>query len=62
MMPLAEPPPLPRRVPAAATVDDIIQLLLDEPPGALVRVLSCGYETFAKGIVKTDRDGNVVIC
>jgi hypothetical protein len=61
MMPRQKPPPLPRRVPAA-TVGDIIHELLAEPDGALVKLLADGREVWAKGIVKTDPDGNVVIC
>lgn len=54
-------PPLPRRVPVA-TVEQVIDLLRAEPPGSLVRLLAGGQEAYAKGIVKTDRNGHVVIC
>lgn len=57
----AAPPPLPRR-PPRANVAQILQLLEDEPGAAPVKLLAGGREYWAAGLVKTDPDGNVVIC
>ena len=54
-------PPLPRREPSVTALDLAGQLLLEDP-AARVKLLAAGRETWAKGIIKIDPDGNVVIC
>ena len=57
----AGPPPLPHRVPHVFVLDLAAQLLA-ESPVARVKLLVEGREVYAKGIIKIDPRGDVVIC
>lgn len=57
----APPPRLPLRVPNVYVLDLAAQLLA-ECPVARVRLLVEGREVYAKGIIKINANGDVVIC